>query len=119
VTVFAAEVKQKITNENICIYYIIHVTCNDVSVNGHELVNSDSVLLFIAQLNTVILITLSMKKTSQSSYETKHLNIQLIHVIKYVDTIKIIKYLKVFQHVSDYTGSIISETCTVLGQKLQ
>jgi len=30
-------------------------------------------------------------------------------------TIKIIKYLKVFQHVSDHRGSIIRENCTVLG----
>jgi len=30
-------------------------------------------------------------------------------------TIKIIKYLKVLQHVSDHTGSIIREPCTVLG----
>jgi len=38
----------------------------------------------------------------------------------YVDTIKIIKYLKVLQHVShisDYRGSIIRELCTVLGKK--
>jgi len=39
----------------------------------------------------------------------------LIHNIYYVDTIKIIKYLKVLQHVSDHTGSIIREPCTVLG----
>ena len=34
---------------------------------------------------------------------------------KYLDTIKIIKYLKVLQHVSDHRGSIIREPFTVLG----
>jgi len=43
----------------------------------------------------------------------KHSIIQLMHNI-YVDTIKIIKYLKVLQHVSDQAGSI-REPCTVLG----
>jgi len=33
----------------------------------------------------------------------------------YVDTIKIIKYLKLLQHVSDHRGSIIREPCNVLG----
>jgi len=32
----------------------------------------------------------------------------------YVNKIKIIKYLKVLQYVSDHTGSIIRETFTVL-----
>ena len=32
---------------------------------------------------------------------------------------EIMKYLKVLQHVSDHTGSIIREPCTVLGYKLQ
>jgi len=32
-----------------------------------------------------------------------------------VDTIKIIKYLKVLQHVSDHRGSIIREPSTVQG----
>ena len=41
------------------------------------------------------------------------------YTIQYVDTIKIIKYLKVFQHVSDDRGYIIREPCTVLGSKLQ
>ena len=45
----------------------------------------------------------------------KHFIIQLIHEVYYVDTIKIIKYLKVLQHVSDHRGSIIRETCIVLG----
>jgi len=45
----------------------------------------------------------------------KHIIIQLMHNIKYVDTIKIIKYLKVLQHVSDQRGSIIRESRTVLG----
>ena len=45
----------------------------------------------------------------------EHFIIQLMHNIQYVDTIKIIKYLKVFQHVSDHKRSIISELCTVLG----
>jgi len=45
----------------------------------------------------------------------KHSIIQLMHNILYVDTIKIIKYLKVLHHVSDHTGSIIREPCTVLG----
>jgi len=34
---------------------------------------------------------------------------------QYIDTIKIIKYLKLLQHVSDHRGSIIREPCTVLG----
>ena len=42
----------------------------------------------------------------------KHFIIQIMHN---VDTIKIIKYLKVLQHVSDHRGSIIRESCTVLG----
>jgi len=37
-----------------------------------------------------------------------------MQILKYVDTIKIIKYLKVLQHVSDHRGSIIREPCTVL-----
>ena len=41
--------------------------------------------------------------------------VQLMHNIQYVDTIKIIKYLKVLQHVSDHGGSIIRVPCTVLG----
>ena len=45
----------------------------------------------------------------------KHLIVQLMRNIKYVDTIKIIKYLEVLQHVSDHRGSIIREPCTVLG----
>jgi len=45
----------------------------------------------------------------------KHFIIQLMHNILYVDTIKIIKYLKVLQHVSGHRGSIIREPCTVLG----
>ena len=45
--------------------------------------------------------------------------IQLMHNIQHVDKMKILKYLKVLQHVSDHRGSIISEPCTVLGKKLQ
>ena len=45
----------------------------------------------------------------------KHVIIQPMHNMQYVDTIKIIKYLKVLQHVSDHRGSIIREPCTVLG----
>ena len=41
--------------------------------------------------------------------------IQLMHNIQYVNKIKILKYLKVLQHISDHRGSIIRETCTVLG----
>ena len=41
--------------------------------------------------------------------------IQLRHNMQYVDKIKIIKYLKMLQHVSDHRGSIIKEPCTVLG----
>ena len=33
----------------------------------------------------------------------------------YSDWLKIIKYLKVLQHVSDHRGSIIREPCTVIG----
>ena len=32
---------------------------------------------------------------------------------------KVIKYLRVFKHVSDHRGSIIRKPCTVLGSKLQ
>ena len=32
-----------------------------------------------------------------------------------MDTIKIVKYLKALQHVSDHRGSIIREPFTVLG----
>jgi len=38
-----------------------------------------------------------------------------MHNIQYVDTIKIVKYLKLLQHVSDHRGSIIREPCAVLG----
>jgi len=38
-----------------------------------------------------------------------------MHNIYYVDRIKVIKYLKVLQHVSDHRGSIIREPFTVLG----
>jgi len=43
----------------------------------------------------------------------KHFIIQLMHNIR--DTIKIIKYFRVLQHVSDHRGSIIREPCKVLG----
>ena len=45
----------------------------------------------------------------------KHFITQLMRNIQYVATIKITKYLKVLQHVSDHRGSIIREPCTVLG----
>ena len=45
----------------------------------------------------------------------KHFIIQLMGNIQYVDTIKIIKYLKVLKHVSYHKGSITRKTCTVLG----
>ena len=48
-------------------------------------------------------------------YFIEHCIVQLMHNIQYVDTIKIIKYLKVLEHVSDVRGSIIREHCTVLG----
>jgi len=38
-----------------------------------------------------------------------------MHNIYYVDIMKIVKYLKVVQHVSDHRGSIIREPCTVFG----
>ena len=41
-----------------------------------------------------------MKNNKLCSYVIKHFIIQLMCNIKYVDTIKIIKYLKVLQHVS-------------------
>jgi len=46
----------------------------------------------------------------------KHLIIQLMHNIYYVDTIKITKYLKVLQHVSDHRGSIIRENVQFLAK---
>jgi len=45
----------------------------------------------------------------------KHFIIQLMHNKSYVDTIKIIKYLKVLQHVLHHRGSIIREPCAVFG----
>ena len=45
------------------------------------------------------------------TYCIKHFIVQLMHA----DTNKIIKYLKVLQHVSDHRRSIIREPCTVLG----
>ena len=45
----------------------------------------------------------------------KHFILQLMNNIKFVDTIKIIKYLKVLQRVSDNRQSIIREPCTALG----
>ena len=56
----------------------------------------------------------SANRTSKPIQEAKHLIIQLTHNIQYVDKIKIIKYLKVLQHVSDHRGSIIRGPCTVL-----
>ena len=50
----------------------------------------------------------------RTSMIIKHFIIQLMHNIKYVDTIKIIKYLKVLQHVSNHRESIVTEPCTVL-----
>ena len=41
--------------------------------------------------------------------------IQLTHNMYYGDAIKITKYLKVLQHVSDHRGPIIREASTVLG----
>jgi len=38
-----------------------------------------------------------------------------MHNIQYVDTIKIIKYLELLQHVSDHRGSIIREVNKPLG----
>ena len=51
----------------------------------------------------------------RASMIIKYITIQLMHNIQYVDTIKITKYLKVLQHVSDHRGSIIRQPCTVLG----
>jgi len=51
----------------------------------------------------------------RASMIIKHFITQLMHNIYYVGTIKIIKYLKVLQHVSDHRGSIIREPSTVLG----
>jgi len=45
----------------------------------------------------------------------KHFIIQLMRNIKCADTVIIIKYLKVLEHVSDHRGSIIREPYTVLG----
>ena len=55
----------------------------------------------------------------ETPFSAKRFITQLMHNIWYVDTIKIIKYLKVLQPVSDQRGSIIREPCTVLGQKLK
>ena len=52
---------------------------------------------------------------SRNTYPSiKQFSIQLMHNIQFADTIKIIKYLKVFQHVSDHRESINREPCTVL-----
>ena len=58
---------------------------------------------------------LFFSRLHHASMIIKHFIIQLMHNIYYVDTIKIIKYLKVLQHVSDHRGSVIREACTVLG----
>jgi len=49
----------------------------------------------------------------------KHFFIHIMYNILYVDKIKIIKYLKMLQHVSHHRGTIIREPCVVLGYKLQ
>jgi hypothetical protein len=36
-------------------------------------------------------------------------------IMQHLDKIKIIKYLKVLQHISDHRGAIIREPCTVHG----
>jgi len=43
----------------------------------------------------------------RASVIIEHYIIKIMHNIKYVDKIKVIKYLKVLQHVSDHRGSII------------
>ena len=46
----------------------------------------------------------------------KQFIIQLMHNIKFVDTIKVIKCLKVLQHVSDHRRSIIRELVQCLAK---
>jgi len=58
--------------------------------------------------------TLYRPVTPMRLLRIKHFITQLMHNIQFVDTIKIIKYLNVLQHVSDHRGSIIREPCTVL-----
>jgi len=77
--------------------------------------NSEQGLLYLLPSLYVI----SMGCSTVKYWCIKHFNIQLTHNIRYVDTIKIIKYLKLLQHVSDHRGSIIRKPCTVLAQKLQ
>ena len=92
-------------------------TCNDVALcetsNKH---NSSLLLLSLLQ----IIWTHNSVHVPPSRRETdvlrKHFNIQLIHNIQYVDTIKIITYLKVLQHVSDHRGSFIRERLQCLAK---
>jgi len=65
----------------------------------------------------MVIKTLNLQSSClhRASMIIKHFIIQLTHNIQYADTIKIIKYLKVLQHVSDHRGSIIREPCTMLG----
>jgi len=48
---------------------------------------------------------------SAACINNKHYITQPMHIIKYIDTIKIIKYLNVLEHVSDHIRSIIREPC--------
>ena len=58
---------------------------------------------------------LESSRLHRSSKVIKLFIIQLTHNIQFTDTVTIIKYLKVLKRVSNHRGSIIRETCTVLG----
>jgi len=71
--------------------------------------------LIQSQMNPLKTLILHSSCLHRASMIIKHFIIQLMHNTQYVDTIKMIKYLKVLQHVSDHRGSVIKEPCTVLG----
>ena len=68
-------------------------------------------------LNNPVFIAQIAEVSKFANFE--HFIIQLMHHKQNVDTIKIIKYLKVLQHVSNHRGSIIREPCIVFEYKLQ
>jgi len=80
-------------------------------------------VLEVLRVNSNPHLTIKLQKVNRiiasclhrASMIIKHFISHIMHHILYVDTIKIIKYLKVLQHVSDHKGSIIREPCTVLG----
>jgi len=67
------------------------------------------IVLEAAQSRRVRTVTVNNYRLNETLYYPTNAHIYYVHKIK------IIKYLKVLQHVSDHRGSIIREPCTVLG----